>query len=355
MANQRRRTSFEALLGQEIEHWAGRDWSFNTVYLEGGTPSILAAETLEGLLGQVSKRLNLETDCRLYLEANPEDIDNNRLALWRDLGVDTLSLGVQAFDDQSLSFLGRRHTAVQAQKAVRLAVAAGFETVSVDLIYGLPGQDLEAWRRTLDIAIALGPQHFSCYQLEIHQRTPFGQRLKRGELSEATEPRQADLFMLTHQRLAEAGWQGYEVSNFARRPEHRSLHNSKYWDHTPYLGLGPSAHSFAGLQRWWNHRHLEVWARHLRAGDDPKQETEELTTEQLALERLMLGFRTYEGIELREFQQRYGVDLMALNEPRIDQLRSSKLLDKDPHFLRPTLEGLAVADGLAAGFEVTPE
>ena len=157
----------------------------------------------------------------------------------------TLSLGVQAFCDDALRFLGRRHTGAQARAAVETAQAAGFDTVSVDLIFGLPGQTPEAWRRELAEAAALGPGHVSCYQLTIHARTRFGVAAKRGQLAEMPEAEQAALFELTHRFLADAGYAAYEVSNFARSRDHESRHNRKYWDHTPYLGLGPSAHSLA--------------------------------------------------------------------------------------------------------------
>ncbi len=352
VGNERRLAAFGSLLEQEIGRWKATSWSFDTVYLGGGTPSILPADTLAEVFAQLADNLTLEADCRFYLEANPEDVDRPRLEAWQRLGISTLSLGVQAFDDRNLAFLGRRHDPAQARRAVRLALGSDFETVSLDLIFGLPGQDLESWRRTLQTAIDLGPQHLSCYQLEIHQRTPFGRLQRRGELREAPEPRQAELFRFTHQRLADAGWQGYEVSNFARAPKHRSHHNSKYWDHTPYLGLGPSAHSFAGRRRWWNVRHMEAWARQLRDTGDPLEGCENLRNEQLALERLMLGLRTSDGIDLRRFQRRYGIDLVRTNQRRIDTLRRDGLLAEDADFLRPTLDGLAVADGLAVNFEV---
>lgn len=354
VGNPRRKATFARLLELEMKLWSDQGWSFDTVYLGGGTPSDLAPEALASLLDNIARHLRLEPGYRLYFEANPEDVDEHSVQAWKELGVSTLSLGVQAFDDPALRFLGRRHNAEQARDAVRLALEAGFETVSVDLIFGLPDQGLDAWRATLDTAIELGPQHLSCYQLEIHQRTTFGRQERLGQLVAAPEPRQAELFRLTHRRLADAGWEGYEVSNFARGSRHQSHHNSKYWDHTPYLGIGPSAHSFAGQERWWNLRHLEAWARRLRDGQNPREATEQLAPEQLALERLMLGLRTRGGIDLRHFRERYGVDLEEANRVRIEHLRDSGLIHADPNHLRPTLDGLAVADGLAAGFEIRP-
>ncbi len=215
---------------------------FDTVYFGGGTPSLLPSEDLARVLDTCRTHLNL-AEPWVFLEANPEDVTPDACATWRGLGVRTLSLGVQSFSDEALRFLGRRHTADEARAAVETALAAGFDTVSVDLIYGLPAQTEEVWRRDLATAVALGPGHLSCYQLTIHPRTRFGLSAARGQLSELPEGRQAALFDLTHRFLADAGWPAYEVSNFARSGEHQSRHNRKYWDHTPYLGLGPSAHS----------------------------------------------------------------------------------------------------------------
>ncbi len=145
------------------------------------------------------------------------------------------------------------------RRAAETLLDAGFTTVSVDLIFGLPDQTADDWRRQLEIVLSLGVHHLSCYQLTIHDGTVFGRRKTRGELAELDEDDQAELYLLTHEILGAAGWQGYEVSNFAADPDHRSKHNRKYWDHTPYLGLGPSAHSFVGRRRWWNQRKLRLW------------------------------------------------------------------------------------------------
>src|SRR6185436_13133944 len=168
--------------------------------------------------------------------------------------------------------------------------------------------------------------HLSCYQLTIHEGTPFGLRLARVKMTEAPEEVQADLFLLTHTFLRDAGFPGYEVSNFARSPEHRSRHNRKYWDHTPYLGLGPSAHSFSGRRRWWNERKIGPYEVRIGAGERPIAGSEELTAGDLALEALMLSLRTVEGIDLERFRERYGVDLLEQNEERIGRLAEQRLL-----------------------------
>ena len=336
---------------------------FDTVYFGGGTPSLLPPEDLARVLDACRSHLALATpEPWIFLEANPEDVTPGACAAWLSLGVRTLSLGVQSFSDDALRFLGRRHGAARALAAVETALAAGFSTVSVDLIFGLPGQTPEAWRRELATASALGPGHLSCYQLTIHPRTRFGVAAKRGQLSEMPEGEQAVLFDLTHRFLADAGYSAYEVSNFARSPGHESRHNRKYWDHTPYLGLGPSAHSLAvegatgppAARRWWNELRTPRWESRVAAGERPVETEECLGPRELATETLMLGLRTTAGIDLDGFVARYGVDLLAANEALVARLLAEGHLvlhtGADGRRLSPTTSGLAVADGLAAAF-----
>jgi oxygen-independent coproporphyrinogen-3 oxidase len=325
---------------------AGIDGELDTVYLGGGTPSILDLEELAALFETLRAFLPIAADVRVCLEANPEDVTAEGLAGWRRLGVTMLSLGVQSLDDETLRYLGRRHRAAEARRAVEQALAAGFETVSMDLIYGIPGRDAAAWRRELVAAVQLAPDHLSCYQLTVHEGTPFGRRQARGERIEVPESIQARLFRATHELLAAAGYEGYEVSNFAAAARHRSPHNTKYWDHTPYLGLGPSAHSFDGGRRWWNERGVEPWQRLVGEGVRPIAGSEELEPRDLLLERLMLALRTAAGVDLDEIDRRFGVDLEATDGAVIDRFESAGLVAREGRRLRPTLEGLAVADSL---------
>lgn len=340
--------SADAADAADTEPFQGID----TVYFGGGTPSALNPDQLGRIL-ESARALPVQEGAWIFLEANPEDVTPESVRAWRDLGVRTLSLGIQSFDAEALAFLGRRHSPDQARRSVELAREAGFHTVAFDLIYGLPGQTAENWRRTLETAVSLEPDHLSCYQLTIHEGTPFGFRLARGKMTEAPEETQADLFLLTHTFLRDAGLPGYEVSNFARSPEHRSRHNQKYWDHTPYLGVGPSAHSFSGRKRWWNERKIKPYEARIDAGERPTAGSEELTDDDLALEALMLGLRTVEGIDLDRFRQRYGVDLLEQNRGRLERMEG--LLEVKGGRLIPTLEGWAIADSLARDFKAGPK
>jgi oxygen-independent coproporphyrinogen-3 oxidase len=345
---QQRRAGFvEALIAEIRQHRDQPQLTYDTIYLGGGTPSSIATDQLDQVLTTIRQELSLSPDPWLYLEANPEDVTPENLRAWRALGFRTISIGVQSFDDEVLSFLGRRHRAAQASKSVELARQAGFHTVSIDLIYGFAGHEPVAWRRQLDQAIALAPDHLSCYQLTLHQKTVLGRRYQRGELVELPEPVQAELFLLTHKLLNDSGFQGYEVSNFAAAPAHHSRHNRKYWDHTPYLGLGPSAHSFDGNRRWWNLRKLRHYQAAVAAGRRPRAGEEELSAEELALEEVMLGMRTCAGVDTGRVRDRYGIDLLAANTEVVSNLAQAGLLEQHGAKLVPTIAGLAVADTIA--------
>jgi oxygen-independent coproporphyrinogen-3 oxidase len=350
IAGEERRAAWADGVVREAAMYGDCGLAFDTVYFGGGTPSSITLKRLASVLGGLRKKLKIVEDALCYLEVNPEDVTSESTAAWRRLGIDVISLGVQSFDDEALTYLGRQHSAVEARTAVETLLAAGFDTVSLDLIYGLEGQTAEQWRLQLEHAVALGIDHLSCYQLTFHGNTLFGRRLERGLMDQLPEPEHAELFFLTHQLLADAGYEGYEVSNFATAPEHRSRHNQKYWDHTPYLGLGPSAHSFANGRRWWNRRKLRLWQAAVEEGRPPIEGEEELSPGQLAFEALMLGLRTTDGVDLTKIRGRYGIDLQADNAETIDRFCESGHLRLDGDHLRPTLAGFAIADTLARSF-----
>jgi oxygen-independent coproporphyrinogen-3 oxidase len=337
----------------EMDLYAEDSWCFDTVYLGGGTPSRLALEDIQRITEHLGSSLDITRDAGMSLEVNPEDVDVETLASWRSLGFDFISLGVQSLNPENLAFLGRSHSPPEAERAVELARQAGFPTVSLDLIYGLPTQSRTVWQADLEQALALQPNHLSCYQLTVHEATAFGRRRARGQLREADEDQRAELFDFTHRFLLDAGFEGYEVSNFAATPEHRSRHNRKYWNHTPYLGLGPAAHSFDGDSRWWNVRRIGNWENEIEEGRRPVAELEQLTNEALMLEAVMLGLRTRDGLDPHRIRQRYGFDLIRENEELIELWIEEGLLEERDRHLRPTIKGLAVAEGLAAAIRLS--
>ena len=354
IAGDERRSLWAGSVVREAAMYTRCGLVFDTVYLGGGTPSSVAPGRLGEVLDGVRRHLEIAAEAQVFLEVNPEDVTHPAVEAWKSLGVHTVTLGVQSFDDEALHYLGRRHTANDARAAADTLLAADFQAVSLDLIYGLDGQSPSSWCSQIEEAAALGVQHLSCYQLTIHRGTVFGRRLARGLINELSAGTQAELFFLTHEVLMDAGFEGYEASNFAAAPEYRSRHNRKYWNHTPYLGLGPSAHSFAGGRRWWNRRKLRLWQSAIQAGRPPVEGEERPTEKQFLLEAIMLGLRTTDGLDLGALQERFGFDLAQANAGLIERLCVSGHLEVGGGFLRPTLSGIAVADGLAASFSLEP-
>ncbi len=352
IAGEKRRAGWAAGLRMEAERYCNLDLDFDTVYLGGGTPSSLGPGRLLEVLDQVGECLRIRNDAFRYLEINPEDVTAESARIWRRLGFSRVSLGVQSFDDRALRFLGRAHTAAEAKHAAFELLEAGFETVSLDLIFGLDGQSPADWRAELRQAVAIGVDHLSCYQLTFHDGTIFGRRFKEGRVNEAPEPQQAELYFLTHTLLADAGYEGYEVSNFASAEAHRSHHNLKYWNHTPYLGLGPSAHSFVGGRRWWNLKKVRLWQSALGSGRLPVAGEETLSSTELLLERVILGLRTKEGVDLGALGRAYEVDLWQRNRNAIGGFRESGHLLVDGETIRPTIAGMAIADTLGRSIEI---
>ena len=229
----------------------------------------------------------------ITLEANPGDLTFDKLRALRQLGFNRLSIGVQSFRDAELAFLGRRHNAEQAREAVRLAQTAGFDNISIDLMYALPAQTLDDWRYNISEALRLNVQHISCYCLTYEPDTRLSRLVESGAVTPADEDTENAMYDILCETLKAAGYEHYEVSNFAR-PGFRSRHNSGYWNDTPYIGLGAGAHSYDGAKRRWNTADLDAYI------DSAPYEEETLTPEQKQMEHIMLGLRTCEGVELTD-------------------------------------------------------
>ena len=334
-------------LFKEMEMYRNRFNSFDTVYIGGGTPSLLSPQQLENILVRIWGNFDLISDSEITVETNPADLNRSYLESIREIGINRINIGVQSFDQKVLNFLGRRHSLMQALSAVEASRKAGFHNIGLDLIYGVPGQSIDSWLDTLKQAVAFSPEHLSCYQLTLEPKTPLGKRYQAGEFSIPGEELQYEFFMKTSQFLEGAGYIHYEVSNFARGTELASRHNQKYWDHSPYLGLGPAAHSFQDNQRWWNHRCLDQYLAAINAGNLPIEETETLTMEQLRLEALYLGLRTKKGVCLQDFKNRYNCDLFTEKKKMLDKLQEEGFISIQEGHLSPTPTGLAVADSLS--------
>ena len=262
-----------------------------TIYLGGGTPSQLANRDLARLLNA----LPVEQAEELTIEANPSDMTEAKLKAWRQMGINRLSIGVQSFDDTTLAFLNRRHSSKQAKKVIRLAQDMGYTNISIDLMYALPNQTLEQWQEDIDQALSFGVQHISTYCLSYEAGTPLYNLRAKGIVHDASDDLANAMYACLCERLKQAGYGHYEVSNFAL-PGYESRHNSSYWNGTPYLGLGAGAHSYDGRSRQWNVANLTRYIRTIIGGKVPFKR-EVLTPTEQYNERLMLALRTCHGIE----------------------------------------------------------
>jgi oxygen-independent coproporphyrinogen-3 oxidase len=327
-------------LKKEAALYKDRFTPFDTVYLGGGTPTLLSTQELEELIRCLHDHFTIAADAEFTIEANPDDITLEKLAVLRTLGVNRISLGVQSFDDQELRFLKRRHSAFQAKKALQQIKESGFPKMGLDLMYGLAGQSQSGWLRSLEQAVEFDPEHISCYQLTVEAHTPLGQMYRDGKVKPLGEEEERSFFIHTSTFLEEKGYLHYEVSNFAMGKENMCRHNLKYWHHAPYLGLGPSAHSYRPGVRWWNHRCVETYCQTLGSGLLPVAGTETLSENQHRLERLMLGFRTREGVRLDEIRDCPQAGSI------LRQLIDSGLVVLNGDRINPTLDGYLVADSL---------
>lgn len=291
---------------RHTERWQG---PFATVFFGGGTPSLLPPSAVGALLQAADRLFGLTADAEISLEANPGTVTAASLAGYRAAGVNRLSLGVQSLDDCHLARLGRIHSAAEARQAARWARAAGFARLSCDLIFALPGQTPADALADLERFLTLEPDHLSCYGLSVEPGTPFARQLAAGRLARADEDVYAETFLGLHQRLARAGFEHYEISNYAR-PGQLCRHNLHTWRRGAYLGLGPGAHSF--VDRGWGERRatpmdLERFAAAVRAGRDPSESLETFDRAGAMAETLYLGLRCSEGIDANAFRGRFGV------------------------------------------------
>lgn len=269
-----------------------------TLYFGGGTPSRLGGEGLARLVQAVAARLPLTVNAEVTVEANPEDVTPKVATRWAEAGVNRVSLGVQSFDERVLDWMHRGHGADAPGAAITALRDAGIANISVDLIYALPEGLGRNWSDDITRALALNPDHLSCYGLTVEPATPLGRWVERGETAPPGEEHYESDFLETHERLTSVGFSHYEVSNYAL-PGRQSRHNSSYWRGVPYLGIGPSAHGFDGRVRRWNVREFAAWARQLDDGADPIGGSESLTQEQLAIEAAYLGLRAQTGLKLQ--------------------------------------------------------
>jgi len=344
--------AFLEALSTEISAADPESFIFDTLYIGGGTPSILEPAEVAAIIDGVFSKFRFKQPVEVTLEANPGTVDIRKLRGFRSAGVNRLNIGVQSFQNKNLEMLGRIHTGGQAHAALANARRAGFEEIGLDLIYGLPGQILQEWSADLETALAHEPEHIACYMLTVEPATLLAEAQAAGRFQAALEEAVADLFLATSEFLTANGFQHYEISNFARIGVEgiacTSRHNRKYWTHTAYLGFGPAAHSFLPPKRFWNHRDVQGYVAALKGGRRAVWGEETLTAEQEMMEALMLGLRTATGIDLKEYQKRFGVDFRQAHGAAAAELQSQELLHLEDGRCAPTLQGMLYINTVTA-------
>lgn len=337
-----------AAMHRELEARRGylHDRRIRTIYFGGGTPSLCPPEALGALIARAAAFFDCSQVEEITAEANPDDLTPERLAALRRAGVDRLSIGIQSFDDGCLRLMNRRHSAAQAERAVRRAQEAGFGNVTVDLIFGVPGFGSESLARSLERTLALGVQHVSAYHLTIEPGTAFGRRAARGEFRAVDEAVSETEFRLVHETLTRAGFEHYEVSNFAL-PGFRARHNASYWSGAEYLGIGPGAHSYDGAGRCWNAGSVAEYLEGAAGG------SERLGPADRFNEYVMTSLRTVEGIDTAVVAARFGGERLRrlLDEARPFE-RTGLLRRSETRLAVPPERFLVSDEVIAALFEV---
>ncbi|HET7036548.1 MAG TPA: radical SAM family heme chaperone HemW [Thermomicrobiaceae bacterium] len=326
-----------------------------TIFFGGGTPSLLEPDDIARVVAALRAHFRLPDDAEVSLEANPEGLEPARLRGLRRAGVNRLSIGVQTLAARGLKVLGRAHKPDVPARALAAARAAGFDNISLDFIFGWPGQTLDDWRSDLDAMLAWQPEHLSLYSLIVEPGTPYQKAVRRGKLILPDDDATADMYELAIDRLAAAGWEHYEVSNWAREPGLESRHNAIYWRNGQYLGLGAGAHAHLGTRRCSNLRPTAEYIAACRAGRLPLDFSESLDEATAIGETLMLGLRLVrDGVADAAFRARHGRSLEATFGPQISELGALGLLDWDGARLRLTRRGLLLANDVAARFLPEP-
>jgi len=308
------------------------------LYIGGGTPSVLDDTAVEQIVATAFNHFNIRSDAEVTIEVNPGTVTLEDLRRYRQSGINRLNIG-----EENLKFLGRIHSREEALSSIDWARLAGFDNIGLDLIYGLPEQDENHWQYDLDQAVQINPEHLSCYILTRESGTPLDREVLADRIRLPAEDNLAKLFEITTDYLINNGFHHYEVSNFARKTDNdhsswKSRHNQKYWSFAPYIGLGPSAHSYLEPERHWNHRSIEKYLQDLRDGKLPIAQKETLSREQMILEAIYLGLRTAKGVDLGGFQRRFGIDFLKTFRETIAD------------FEKDGLKGMVLLDGITAVF-----
>jgi oxygen-independent coproporphyrinogen-3 oxidase len=350
--------SFLNALTSEMNMTREPDKVFDTLYIGGGTPSLLDIKIIDNIIKTAHQCFTILSNAEITLEVNPGTVTLEQLKGYRQAGVNRINMGVQSFNSSNLDFLQRIHSSKEAQMALIWAQKAGYENIGLDLIYGIPGQTTSSWLKDLHSAVEFYPQHLSCYMLSFEPGTPIHKDLQNNVLNPLSEYRICELFEITLSFLTANGYVQYETSNFAhevsdesgtKSPQSNlSRHNMKYWNFSPYIGLGPSAHSFIEPQRFWNHSNVKKYIQKLSTGRLPRAGKEWLSREQLMIEAVYLGLRQTKGIEVDAFDKKFGISFKAMHAETITDLEEKGLVNSSRNRCALTPKGMLYLDSIAA-------
>jgi oxygen-independent coproporphyrinogen-3 oxidase len=327
-----------ALAGEQARHLDGTPHRSRTIFFGGGTPSLLTVSQIQRLLAACFDAFSIDTHAEITLEANPGTLNPQQLVGLRAAGINRLSMGAQSFDANLLQTLGRIHTPEEIVQAIQYARSAGFTSINVDFMFGLPGQTMDHWRDTLERALELYPEHLSLYSLIVEEGTPFYSWVHEGRLRPADEDLCADMYEFADQRLRAAGYINYEISNWSL-PGHHSRHNLTYWQNLPYIGMGAGAYSSFGGKRYSNERDPAAYVRYLKAHEIPIVECEEIGRTQAMTETAFLALRTAMGLHLPTFETRFAEPFAHFVGDRLKLVAEAGLLEMQDEWLRLSTRG----------------
>jgi len=332
-------------LNSEMIMAPGKSLSFDTIYIGGGTPSVLDADEIQQLIEKAGQSRCISSIPEITMEVNPGTVDLKKLKEYKTAGVNRLMIGVQSFQDNLLKFLGRIHSAKEAALSVEHSRTAGFDNIGIDLIYGITGQTKTAWMDDLKKAVGYEPEHISCYMLTFEPGTPMDNKKQQNILKPLSESLVCDLFNITMDYLGSNNYNCYEISNFAlKKPDkttdYRSKHNWKYWTSAPYIGIGPSAHSYIDSVRYKNIADVKAYIKKIDSGKSALEEKEVLSKEQQMIEAVYLGLRKTKGLNIKNFNKKFCEDFMKKFKDKTTFLEKKGLLTLNQNYCRLTQKGL---------------
>ena len=336
----------------EIEQNAhlGKNDIFDTIYLGGGTPSLLSIDELSLIFEKIYSFYKISADVEVTIEVNPGTVDLLKLGAYKKTGINRLSIGVQSFNDNDLRFLGRIHNAKQAREAITSARAAGYDNISIDLISALPGQTIENWINNLRELLKYHPEHISAYTLIIEDGTPLHEKVLNEIVTAKSTDEEAEFFEKTIDTLKNYGYLHYEISSFSKNEKYISRHNFKYWNHSNYIGFGPSAHSFWNKRRYKNVVSLTEYIKNISSAESAEIFSENLDNTTLEFEYIFLNLRTFSGVDFDDFNKRFGHNFNESYNSAIKRLIANGFAEIDNRYFRLTKNGLMLSDEILPDF-----